>query len=50
MIMDQPSKIAFFTTGKNVPRYFNAWDIIITAATRFGELHVLPPPRVQTPH
>ena len=42
-IMDQPSKITFVTTGRNVPRHFNARDIIITAATRFGELHVLPP-------
>ena len=42
-IMDQPSKITFVTTGRNVPRYFNARDIITTAATRFGQLHVLPP-------
>ena len=42
-IMDQPSKITFVTTGRNVPRYFNARDIIVTAETRFGELHVLPP-------
>ena len=42
-IMDQRSKITFVTTGRNVPRYFNARDIVITAATRFGELHIWPP-------
>ena len=43
MSMGQPSKIAFVTTGRNVPRYLDARDNIIIAATWFGELHVLPP-------